>query len=118
MGHIVTLDAKGHLVYEGLLSSKEIATIDDILNALKQEIPQIEADLEEAYGKSVLYKYNLGKFLGNLLNMKSLLLNGDNFGMKLKPLLQKKYVPEMKELMRKHVVFMGSVIGCLNLIKK
>lgn len=67
MGHIVTLDAKGHLVYEGLLSSKEIATIDDILNALKQEIPQIEADLEEAYGKSVLYKYNLGKFLGNLL---------------------------------------------------
>lgn len=67
MGHIVALDADGHLVYEGLLSSKEIATIDEILSALKTEIPQIEADLEEAYGKSVLYKYNLGKFLGELL---------------------------------------------------
>lgn len=68
MEHIVTLDAEGHLVYEGLLSSKEIATIDEILNALRQEIPQIESDLEETYGKSVLYKYYLGKFLGELLN--------------------------------------------------
>ena len=67
MGHIVALDDEGHLVYGGLLSSKEIATIDEILNALKQEIPQIESDLEETYGKSVLYKYNLGKFLGSLL---------------------------------------------------
>lgn len=67
MGHVVRLDAEGHLVYEGLLSSKEIATIDEILATLKQEIPQIEADLEEAYGKSVLYKYHLGKFLGELL---------------------------------------------------
>lgn len=67
MGHIVELDAEGHLVYDGLLSSKEIATIDEILNALKQEIPQIESDLEENYGKSVLYKYNLGKFLRRLL---------------------------------------------------
>lgn len=67
MGHIVTLDTEGHLVYDGLLSSKEIATIDEILNALKQEIPHIESDLEETYGKSVLYKYNLGKFLGELL---------------------------------------------------
>lgn len=68
MGHIVALDAEGRLVYDGLLSSKEIATIDEILNALKQEIPQIESDLEETYGKSVLYKYNLGKFLGGLLS--------------------------------------------------
>lgn len=67
MSHIVALDAEGHLEYDGLLSSKEIATIDEILNALKQEIPQVESDLEEAYGKSVLYKYNLGKFLGELL---------------------------------------------------
>ena len=67
MGHIVTLNSDGHLVYDGLLSSKEIATIDEILNALKQEIPQIEADLEATYGQSVLYKYNLGKFLGELL---------------------------------------------------
>jgi exonuclease I len=67
MGHIVRLDAEGHLLYEGLLSSQEIATIDEILNTLKEEIPQIEADLEETYGKSVLYKYNLGKILGELL---------------------------------------------------
>lgn len=67
MGHIVSLDAEGHLVYDGLLSSKEIATTDEILNALRQEIPQIESDLGEAYGKTVLYKYNLGKFLGELL---------------------------------------------------
>ena len=68
MGHIVSLDAEGHLVYEGLLSSKDIATIDEILATLKQEIPQIESDLDETYGKSVLYKYNLGKFLGDLLS--------------------------------------------------
>ncbi len=66
MGHVVQLK-DGHLVYDGLLSSKEIASIDEILNALKQEIPQIESDLEETYDKSVLYKYFLGKFLGELL---------------------------------------------------
>ncbi len=68
MRHIVALDAEGHFVYDGILSSKEKASIDEVLNALKQEIPQIESDLEEAYGKSVLYKYNLGKFLGDLLS--------------------------------------------------
>jgi len=68
MGHIVALDAEGHLVYDGLLSSKEKASIDEILNALKEEIPQIELDLEETYGKSVLYKYNLGEFLSQLLS--------------------------------------------------
>ena len=67
MNHVVSLDKEGHLVYKGLLTAKEIATIREILDALKQEIPQIEADLEVAYGKSVLYKYNLGKFLGELL---------------------------------------------------
>lgn len=68
MGHIAGIDAEGHLVYDGLLSSQEKATIDEILNALKEEIPQIESDLESVYGKSVLYKYNLGIFLGGLLN--------------------------------------------------
>ena len=67
MGHIVALDAEGHLIYEGLLSSQEKATIDEILAALKEEIPQIESDLENVYGKSVWYKYNLGLFLGDLL---------------------------------------------------
>ena len=68
MGRVVALDVHGRLVYDGLLSSQEKATIDQILNALKNEIPQIESDLETVYGKSVLYKYNLGLFLGELLN--------------------------------------------------
>ena len=67
VNHVVSLDSEGHLIYKGLLTAKEIATIDDILKALKAEIPQIESDLEEAYGKGVLYKYYLGKFLGELL---------------------------------------------------
>lgn len=67
MGHIVSLDAEGRLVYNGLLSSQEKATVDEILNALKSEIPQIEADLASEYGQSVWYKYNLGLFLGGLL---------------------------------------------------
>lgn len=67
MSHVITVDSNGRIVYEGLLSSQEIATIDEILNALKTEIPQIEAELEAVYGKSVLYKYHLGKFLGELL---------------------------------------------------
>lgn len=67
MNHVVSLDKDGHLIYKGFLTSKEIATIDEILNALKSEIPQIESDLEDAYGKTVLYRYYLGKFLGELL---------------------------------------------------
>ena len=67
MNHVVSLDKDGHLIYKGLLTSKEIATIDEILNALKTEIPQIESDLEETYGKTVLYRYHLGQFLGELL---------------------------------------------------
>lgn len=68
MKHIVELDENGHLVYDGLLSSKEKATIDEILNTLKEEIPLIENELEKKYGKNVLYKYYLGKFLGELLD--------------------------------------------------
>lgn len=68
MKHVVKLDEKGRLVYDGLLSSKEIATIDEILNALKSELPQVEKDLEEEYGNGVLYKYYLGKVVGDLLN--------------------------------------------------
>ena len=67
MGRLVSLDAEGRLVYEGLLSSQEKATVDEILNALKAEIPQIESDLEATYGQSVWYKYHLGLFLGGLL---------------------------------------------------
>ena len=67
MAHLVSLDSEGRLVYDGLLSSQERATVDEILNALKVEIPQIETDLEDVYGTTVLYKYYLGKFLGGLL---------------------------------------------------
>ena len=67
MGRLVSLDAEGRLIYEGLLSSQEKATVDEILNALKTEIPQIEADLKATYGQSVWYKYHLGLFLGALL---------------------------------------------------
>lgn len=66
MGHIVKL-VDGHMVYDGLLSSKEKASIDDILHALQEEIPTIEADMKAEYGQSVWYKYNLGLFLSSLL---------------------------------------------------
>lgn len=66
MGHVVRL-IDGHLVYDGMLSTKEIATIDDILKALQTEIPTIEADLAEEYGQGVWYKYNLGLVMGELL---------------------------------------------------
>jgi len=66
MKHVVRL-VEGHLVYDGLLSSKEKASIDEILRVLQEEIPTIEADLEEEYGQGVWYKYHLGLFLGELL---------------------------------------------------
>ena len=68
MSHIVRLNDEGHLEYQGLLSTQEIADINEILESLKQEIPQIESDLKELYGNSVLYKYNLGMFLSELLD--------------------------------------------------
>lgn len=67
MGHIVRL-VDGHMIYDGLLSSQEKATIDEILHALQEEIPTIEADLQAEYGQGVWYKYNLGLFLGELLD--------------------------------------------------
>lgn len=66
MGKIVNL-VDGYLVYDGMLSSKEKATIDEILAALRVEIPTIENELAETYGKNVLYKYYLGKCLADLL---------------------------------------------------
>ncbi len=66
MGHVVRL-VDGHLVYDGMLSTKEIATIDDILRTLQEEIPTIEADLAEEYGQGVWYKYHLGLVMGELL---------------------------------------------------
>lgn len=67
MGYIVSMDSEGRLIYDGLLSSKEKATIDEILSALKEEIPKIETEMKRLYKQSVWYKYNLGLFLGELL---------------------------------------------------
>lgn len=67
LGHIVRL-IDGHMIYDGLLSSQEKASIDEILHALQEEIPTIEADLQAEYGQGVWYKYNLGLFLGELLD--------------------------------------------------
>ncbi len=67
MGNIFVRDEDGHMVYDGLLSSKEKASVDEVLKTLKAEIPEIETDLKEQYGNGVLYKYYLGKFLGDLL---------------------------------------------------
>lgn len=68
MSKVLTLDKNGNYVYDGFLTSKEKATVDDILNALKSEIPMIESELNERYGSSVSYKYYLGKTLSNILD--------------------------------------------------
>ncbi|RHM63161.1 MULTISPECIES: ATP-dependent helicase [Coprobacillaceae] len=67
MSKLVTIDSKGRIFYDGMLSSKEKASVDDILNALKKEIPEIETDIEERFGKGVMSKYNLGLILGEFL---------------------------------------------------
>lgn len=67
MSNIVSVDGNGNLIYYGLLSSKEKATVDEILETIKEEIPQIETELNEEFGNSILYKYNLGLYLGELL---------------------------------------------------
>jgi len=65
---IVEIDQEHRIVYCGMLSSQEKASIDDILNVLKDEIPKVEGDLKNKYGNKVTYKYYLGKFLDVLLN--------------------------------------------------
>ena len=67
MGCIVRIDEKGRIVYDGLLSSKEKTTVDEVLMALKEEIPEIEYEISEQYGSSVWYKYYLGKVLTEYL---------------------------------------------------
>lgn len=67
MAHIITRDKEGRLVYNGMLSSKEKATADEMLKDLKIEIPQIEDELKEIHGQGVEYKYYLGTLLGEQL---------------------------------------------------
>lgn len=68
MSNIVSIDDKGNLIYEGFLSSKEVATINEIVETLKKELPEIQLQLEQKYGSSASYKYYLGEFLGKLLD--------------------------------------------------
>lgn len=68
MSNIVSLDEKGNIIYEGFLSSKEVATINEIIKALKKELPEVQNQLESVYGSSAMYKYYLGKFFGSLLD--------------------------------------------------
>ena len=68
MGRVVEVGNDGEIIYIGMLSSQEKAAVDEIVDAVKKEIPLIEAELAEKYGKGVLYKYNLGKILGELLS--------------------------------------------------
>lgn len=67
MSKIVEVSDSGDIIYSGMLSSKEKAEIDDIIDALKSEIPEIENELAEKYGNSVWYRYYLGKVMGELL---------------------------------------------------
>ena len=67
MGKVVKIGENGEIIYIGMLSSHEKAAIDEIIATLQEEIPTIEAELAEKYGKGVLYKYYLGKVLGEQL---------------------------------------------------
>ena len=67
MAHIVEFDRNGNIIYRGMLSSSEILLYDQLIETLKQDIPQIEQDLKEQYGDSIMYKYNLGRLLGEIL---------------------------------------------------
>ncbi len=67
MSNVVEIDERGQIVYKGLLSSKQTAEIDEIINTLKEEIPEIENNLKKQYGSGALYRYYLGKVLGEYL---------------------------------------------------
>ena len=47
MAHIVEFDRNGNIIYRGMLSSSEILLYDQLIETLKQDIPQIEQDLKE-----------------------------------------------------------------------
>ena len=67
MAHIVEFDRNGNIIYRGMLSSSEILLYDQLIETLKQNFPQIEQDLKEQHGDTIMYKYNLGRVLGELL---------------------------------------------------
>jgi len=67
MAHIVDVDKEGRVSYEGLLTSSEMLPYEQMLQALKEQIPQLESELKEHYGTTVEYKYYLGRYLGSVL---------------------------------------------------
>lgn len=67
MANLVELDEQGRKIYRGFMSSKETEKADLLLGFLQDEIPALGKFLNEQYGDSVLYKYYLGKRLGELL---------------------------------------------------
>ena len=67
MSIIIELDDQGNKLYKGFLSSAETRKADLLLGYLQEEIPNIGQKLRTEYGDGVLYKYFLGKRLGELL---------------------------------------------------
>lgn len=65
---LVELDENGRKIYRGFLSSKETEKADLLLGFLQDEIPSLAKKLEKEYGSGALYKYYLGKRLGELLD--------------------------------------------------
>lgn len=50
-------------VYDGLLTADKKLEVDEIINTIKKDIPEIEKELNAAYGSNVMNKYNLGLIL-------------------------------------------------------
>ncbi len=67
MAILVELDEQGRKIYRGFLSGKETEEADLLLGYLQDEIPKLGKILSDKYGDSVLYKYFMGKRLGELL---------------------------------------------------
>lgn len=68
MAVLVELDEDGRKIYRGFLSTEETKKADYLLGFLQEEIPVMGKKLNESYGDGVLYKYYLGKRLGELLD--------------------------------------------------
>lgn len=73
MAKVIEFDKNGNILYRGMLTANEIASYDDVINALKEEIPQIEKELKQKYsdnkGRTTIeYKYFLGKALSQYIN--------------------------------------------------
>ena len=68
MAILIEKDEQGRKLYQGFLSSEETKQADLLLGFLQDEIPRLSKELSETYGDGALYKYYLGKRLGELLD--------------------------------------------------